>query len=98
MMYDHEKSDFAIVAGKPTNKAGATAAEPVEPRAGTERNADWQSTHWTLSRASVSQALERMRQTIAVGTRGRSRMRESCTYGSVRGARGNSRPYRNGAQ
>jgi hypothetical protein len=23
MMYDHEKSDFAIVAGKPTNKAGA---------------------------------------------------------------------------
>ena len=34
MMYDHEKSDFAIVAGKPTNKAGATAAEPVEPRGG----------------------------------------------------------------
>ena len=33
-MYDHEKSDFAIVAGKPTNKAGATAAEPVEPRGG----------------------------------------------------------------
>src|SRR6266550_2295786 len=25
---------------------------------------------------------------------GGSRMRESCTYGSVRGARGNSRPYR----
>jgi hypothetical protein len=24
-------------------------------------------------------------------------MRESCTYGSVRGARGNSRPYRDGA-
>ena len=50
MMYDHEKSDFAIVAGKPTNKAGATAAEPVERRAGTERNADEQSTHRTLSR------------------------------------------------
>jgi hypothetical protein len=32
MMYDPEKSDFAIVAGKPTNKARATAAEPVEPR------------------------------------------------------------------
>jgi hypothetical protein len=29
-MYDHEKSDFAIVAEKPTNKVGATAAEPVE--------------------------------------------------------------------
>src|SRR5947207_11596822 len=42
----------------------------------------------------VSQALERMRQAFAVWTRGRSRMRESCMYGSVRGARGNSRPYR----
>ena len=62
MMYDHEKSDFAIVAGKPTNKAGATAAEPVEPRAGTERNADEQSTHRTLSRARVTQALGRVRQ------------------------------------
>ena len=29
-------------------------------------------------------------------TRGGSRMRESRTYGSVRGARGNSRPYREG--
>jgi RNA-directed DNA polymerase len=38
MMHDREKSDSAIVAGKPTNKAGATAAEPVEPRAGTKRN------------------------------------------------------------
>ena len=66
MMYDHEKSDFAIVAGKPTNKAGATAAEPVEPRAGTERNADEQSTHRTLSRARVTQALGRVRQIDAV--------------------------------
>ena len=32
MMYDHEKSDSAIVAVKPTNKAGQPAAEPVEPR------------------------------------------------------------------
>src|SRR5262249_44533725 len=29
-----EKSDSAIVAGKPTNKAVPTAAEPVERRAG----------------------------------------------------------------
>jgi hypothetical protein len=34
MMYDHEKSDPAIVAVKPTNKAGQPAAELVEPRAG----------------------------------------------------------------
>src|SRR5665811_455950 len=35
-MYDHEKSDPAIVAVKPTNKAGQPAAELVEPRAGAE--------------------------------------------------------------
>ena len=39
MMYDREKSDSAIVAGKPTNKPGANAAEPVEPRAGAKGNA-----------------------------------------------------------
>jgi hypothetical protein len=32
MMHEHEKSDPEIVAGKPTNKADAPAAEPVEPR------------------------------------------------------------------
>src|SRR6266849_327574 len=98
MMHGHEKSDPAIVAVKPTNKAERSAAESVEPRAGTKGNADWQSTHRTQSRARVSQAPERMRQLLAVWTRGGSRMRESRTYGSVRGARGNSRPYReNGA-
>ena len=85
MMHGRGKSDSAILAAKPANKADPptaessavmpAAAEPVERRAGTKGNADWQSTHWTLSRASVSQALERLRQTIAVGTRGRSRMR-----------------------
>jgi hypothetical protein len=44
MMHEREKSDPEIVAGKPTNKAGATAAEPVEPRAGTKGNAGQQST------------------------------------------------------
>ena len=43
----------------------------------------------------VSKALVRIRQIVAVDTRGGSRMRESCTYGSERGARGNSHPYRN---
>ena len=94
MMYGHEKSDPAIVAGKPTNKAERSAAELVEPRAGTKGNAGQQSTRRTQSRVSVSQALERIRQRSAVTTRGGSRMRESRTYGSVRGARGNSRPYR----
>ena len=62
MMHDREKSHSAIVAAKPTNKAGVPAAEPVEPRAGTERNAGEQSTHRTQSRERVSQALDRVRQ------------------------------------
>src|SRR5438876_3614367 len=94
MMHGCGKSDFAIVAEKPANKAEQSAAESAEPRAETKGNANQQSTHRTQSRVRVSQALERMRQAFAVWTRGRSRMRESCMYGSERGARGNSRPYR----
>jgi RNA-directed DNA polymerase len=62
MMHGREKSDSAIVAGKPTNKAVPTALEPVEPRAGAKGNASRQSTHWTQGRERVSQALERVRQ------------------------------------
>ena len=70
MMHGREKSDLAIVAMKPANKAneptaeastGASAAEPVERRAGAKGNAHQQSTHWTQSQARVSQALERIR-------------------------------------
>ena len=62
MMHGYEKSDPVIVAVKPANKAGANAAESVEPRTGTKGNAGQQSTYRTQSRASVSQALERIRQ------------------------------------
>src|SRR5215211_4629645 len=62
MMYELEKSDPVVVAGKPTNKAAQTAAEPVEPRTGTKGNADQQSTRRAQDRVSVSQALERVRQ------------------------------------
>ena len=86
MMHGHEKSDPAIVAVKPTNKAERSATELVEPRAGTKGNAGQQSTHWTQSQARVSQALERIRQLVPSHTRGGSRMRESRTYGSGRGA------------
>ena len=95
MMHGHEKSRSAIVAVKPTNKAERSAAEPVERRAETKGNADQQRTRRTQRRISVSKMLARIRQHIvAVDTQGGNRMRESCTYGSVRGARGNSRPYR----
>jgi group II intron reverse transcriptase/maturase len=62
MMHGREKSDSAIVAGKPTNKAVSTAAEPVEPRAGTKGNAHQQSTDRAQNRATVTQALERIRK------------------------------------
>jgi RNA-directed DNA polymerase len=72
MMHGHEKSDPAIVAVKPANKAERPpaersaakpdAAESGEPRAGTKGNANRQSTRRTQSRESVSQALERIRK------------------------------------
>ena len=68
MMHGHEKSDPAIVAVKPANKAEqlaaersaaeSTAAEPVERREGTKGNADQQSTCRTQSWVSVSQAMK----------------------------------------
>ena len=62
MMHACEKSDSAIVAGEPTNKAERSAAEPVEPRAEAKGNAGQHSTNRTQTRASVSQGLERIRQ------------------------------------
>ena len=95
MMYGREKSRSAIVAVKPTNKAERSAAEPVERRAETKGNADQQRTRRAQRRISVSKLPACIRQRIvAVDTQGGNRMRESCTYGSVRGARGNPRPYR----
>jgi RNA-directed DNA polymerase len=61
-MYGPEESDSVIVAVKPTNKAEQSVAEPVEPRTETKGNADQQSTRRAQDRASVSQALERLRQ------------------------------------
>src|SRR2546429_6140525 len=62
MMHGREKSDSAIVARKPTNKAVPTAAEPVERRVGAKGNANQQSTDRAQNRATVSQALERIRK------------------------------------
>jgi len=61
-MHDSEKSDSAIVAVKPPNKAGLSVAEAVERRAGAKGNADQQSTHRTQGRIRVTQALSRVRQ------------------------------------
>src|ERR671933_823033 len=61
-MHGRERSDPAIVARKSASKAGQPAAEPVERRAGAEGNADQQSTRRAQDRASVSQALGRVRR------------------------------------
>src|SRR5467141_4068985 len=86
MMNERGKSGPAVVAAKLANKAERSAAEPVEPRAGTKGNANQQHTGRTQSRETVSQVLARIRQTARNSdlpslTRGRSRMRESRTYG-----------------
>ena len=62
MMHGREKSDLAIVAVKPTNKAGQPVAELVEPRPGTKGNAKQQHMHRTQSRARMSQSLDRVRK------------------------------------
>jgi RNA-directed DNA polymerase len=62
MMHGRGKSDEAIVAVKPANKAERSAAELVEPRAEAKGNASQQSTGRMQSRGTVTQALERIRQ------------------------------------
>ena len=80
MMHGRGKSDEAIVAVKPANKAEQSAAEPVEPRAETKRNASQHNTHRTPSRVSVTQALERIRQTAKSAVR-----RQTLKVGAVCG-------------
>jgi len=61
-MHGHEKSDPAVVAPKPANKAGEPGAERVERRAGAEGNAEQRSTHRAQNRERVTQALGRVRK------------------------------------
>src|ERR1700746_3887534 len=69
MINGRGKSDSAIVAERPTNKAGRLAAEPEERRAETKGNAAQQSTRRAQNRASVSQALNRIRQVASQRTK-----------------------------
>ena len=107
MMSGREKSHSGTVAVKLANKAERSAAELVERKPGTEGNAKPGDTLWTPSQESASQGLDGVREgskgresnptsTLASPspTRGRNRMPELGTYGSVRGALSNGRPYR----
>jgi RNA-directed DNA polymerase len=61
-MHGREKSDPAIVARNPTNKAERSAAEAGERRAGAEGNVGQHNTRRAQDRENVSQALNRVRQ------------------------------------
>jgi hypothetical protein len=79
MMHGHEKSDSVIVAVKPANKAEHSAAEqstaelfaaePVEPRAETKRNARHQSMLRTLCRVQHVTRDGRMRIIVSLMVR-----------------------------
>src|SRR5215469_3026726 len=78
MMNERGKSDPAVVATKPANKAEQSAAEPVEPRAGTKGNANQQHTGRTQSRETCHRcwrAYVKPQSGLPSLTRGRSRMR-----------------------
>src|ERR1700730_5626159 len=89
MMHGHEKWDLAIVAVKPANKAEQpvaeqsaaelTAAEPVEPRAGTQGNANQQTMPWAQTQTSSPRWLERIREVA------RSLLRHTPEVGAVCG-------------
>src|SRR5262249_5819057 len=85
MMNGPGKSDSAIVAERPTNKAGRPAEELEERRAETEGNAVQQSTRRAQNRESVSQALDRIRQAA------RQRKKKSSPRSSTTLARNTSR-------
>src|SRR5215470_3180957 len=96
MMYVRETSDSAIVAGKPTNKAVLTAAEPVERRAGAKGNASQQSTGRAQNRTNRvtgagAYTVSRLQRPPSL-TQGGSRVREFRSHGSERGAVSNGVP------
>jgi RNA-directed DNA polymerase len=62
MMNDPQKSDDCIVAMKSANKPDGSGAEPVERRRPAKGNAGKPRTHRTLSRVSVLQGLDRVRE------------------------------------
>jgi hypothetical protein len=101
MMHGHEKLDHAAVAVKPANKAERPTAE----RSAAERNAAESGSQGRGPRGmrsskacagrSAGKACHRRWNVYGnlspSHTRGGSRMRESRTYGSVRGARDETR-------
>src|ERR1700726_4542396 len=87
------ESDSAIVAGKPTNKAERSGAEPAEPRAGAEGNVSQQSTGRAQHRETVSQALKRIRNFVRISRRAVTHPRREKLWGGRRRSWHLHRPY-----
>src|SRR4029077_20469732 len=93
MMHGHEKSDSVVVAAKPANKAaprcGAVRGGGKPQRSRWSEGRGPRGMRTGKARTGLSARLachrrwKRMRQLLAVRTRGGSRLRESRTYGSA---------------
>src|SRR6202040_4271118 len=97
MMHGHEKSDSAIVAMKPPNKAGRPGSGGGGAKGGGQGEREpMPHVPDTVPGKRVTDAGARTEgRGQPSNIRGRSRMQESCPYGSVRGAPSNGCPYRN---
>ena len=76
MMHGHEKSDSAIVATKPPNRAGRPAAEAVERRAEAKENAN-------RCRTCRTQSREKRVTGVGARTEGREASRQTSEVGAV---------------
>src|SRR6202040_3631301 len=97
MMHGHEKSDSAIVAMKPPNKAGRPGSGGGGAKGGGQGEREpMPHVPDTVPGKRVTDAGARTEgRGQPSNIRGGSRMQESCPYGSVRGAPSNGCPYRN---
>jgi hypothetical protein len=97
VMHGYRESDSPIVPTKPANKGRPQGpAEQGEGRGLAKGNVVQHTRSRTQRRGLLSQVLDRVRQALClrVLTQGRSPVRSCRTPGSVRGALGNRRPYR----
>ena len=104
-MHVEGESDGRILPAKCPNNGEQAPAEGMEERRPTKENIGQATPPRTQSRTSELNDLRGVREVArrvnliptcvsTPGIRGRSRMQQFCTYGSVRGAPGNRRPYR----
>src|ERR1017187_5757507 len=91
-----QESDSGVVPMKGSNQGGQPTAESLEGRPETKENVREPHMRPTQGSQRMSQGLEGVRRAVCSDAiiRGRSRMREICSYGSVRGVAGDRYPYR----